>query len=280
MAATLTDTSTAEIEAWLDQQLDLGQPAQRTSVATHMAWIPDEWSRAATQVMRGLGDRLPSRTLLLHPDPDAETDGFDALITVDRFPGEGSCVSAEVVQIRLRGSAAESPASVVVPLQLPDLPVFLRWRGMPSFGRKYCDDLIRVADRLIVDSTEWDRLPSGLAKLAREFDRVVVSDLAWARTLRWRASLADLWPGIKEAKTLRVVGPRAEAVLLRAWLRSRLRRDVRLRHDDAKKLTRVEVDGEAVVPVRGLPETPADLLSAELESFGRDRVYEAAVRAV
>ena len=73
MAETLTDTSVAEIEAWLDQQRDHEQPAQRTSVATHMAWIPDEWSQAAAQVMRGLGDRLPSRTLLLHPEPDAKT---------------------------------------------------------------------------------------------------------------------------------------------------------------------------------------------------------------
>ena len=280
MAETLTDTSVAEIEEWLDLQRDHEQPAQRTSVATHMAWIPDEWSQAAAKVMRGLGDRLPSRTLLLHPEPDAKTDGFDALITVDRFSGERSCVSAEVVRIRLRGSVARAPASVVVPLQLPDLPVFLRWRGMPSFGRAYCEDLIRVADRLIVDATEWDRLPGGLAKLAAEFDRVVVSDLAWARTLRWRASVAGLWPEIKKAKAVRIVGPKAEAVLIRAWLETRLRRRFRLSHEDAQKLTRLEVDGVAVVPVRGLPETPADLLSAELETFARDPVYEAAVRAV
>jgi len=45
-------------------------------------------------------------------------------------------------------------------------------------------------------------------------------------------------------------------------------------------VTRVEVDGEVVPPARGLPCSPGDLLSAELESFGRDSVYEAAVRAV
>jgi glucose-6-phosphate dehydrogenase-like protein OpcA len=280
MAQTLTDASVAEIEASLDRSRNREQPSQRTSVATHMAWIPDEWSLAAEGVMRGLGDRVPSRTLLLHPDPDAKGDGFDATITVERFSGGASGVSVEIVRIRLRGSAAEAPASVVIPLLLADLPVFLRWRGRPAFGRRPFQDLVGVADRLIVDSTEWDRLPSGLAKLSELFGRIAVSDLAWARTLPWRASIAALWPGIKDAKALRVVGPRPEALLLNAWLQARLRRRFRLSHEDGRKLTRVEVDGERVAPARGLPCTPSDLLSAELESFARDRTYEAAVRAV
>jgi hypothetical protein len=280
MAETLTDTSIAEIEAWLDEHRNHEAPSQRTSVATHMAWIPDEWSRAAAGVMRGLGDRVPSRTLLLHPDPDAEGDGFDATITVDRFSGGRSGVSVEIVRICLRGSTTQAPASVVIPLLLPDLPVFLRWRGRPAFGRKHYEDLVGVADRLIVDSTEWDRLPSGLAKLSESFGRIAVSDLAWARTLPWRAAIAGLWPRIREARALHVAGPRPEALLLRAWLETRLRRRFRLSHDAGRQLTTVEVDGEPVAPARGLPCTPSDLLSAELEFFGRDRVYEAAVRAV
>jgi hypothetical protein len=280
MAQTLKDTSVAEIESWLDRQRDHEQPSQRTSVATHMAWIPDEWSGAAERVVRALGDRVPSRTLLLRPEPEAATDGFDASIVLERFSGGRECISAEIVRIHLRGSTAEAPASVVVPLQLPDLPVFLRWRGRPPFGRPRFEQLVGAADRLIVDSREWDRLPSGYAKLAESFDRVAVSDLAWARTLPWRAPLAAMWPEIRQAKTLRVVGPRADAVLLRAWLQTRLRREFRLSHAAGPKVTRVEVDGVAVRPARGLPSTPGDLLSAELESFVRDPVYEAAVRSV
>jgi glucose-6-phosphate dehydrogenase assembly protein OpcA len=169
---------------------------------------------------------------------------------------------------------------VVVQLQLPDLPVFRRWRGRPTSGRPRFEQLVGAADRLIVDSREWDRLPSGYAKLAESFDRVAVSDLAWARTLPWRAPLADLWPGIRQATTLQVVGPRADAVLLRAWLQTRLGRTFRLSHAEGPKLTRVEVDGKALRPARGLPTTPGDLLSADLESFVRDPVYEAAVRSV
>ena len=68
------------------------------------------------------------------------------------------------------------------PLFLPDLPVFLRWRGVPPYGDPAFEGLIDVVDRLIVDSTEWADLPSPYGGLAEVFDRVVVSDIAWART--------------------------------------------------------------------------------------------------
>ncbi len=281
MAQTLRDTSVTRIEALLDEERDHEEPSQRTSVATHMAWVPSEWSRAAEQVLHGLGARIPSRTLMLHPDPGAKTDRLDATIDREWFPGsQQRAVCAEVVHIWLRGRTAGAPASVVVPLQIPDLPVFLRWRGRPPFGRPEYEQLLGVTDRLIVDSTEWERLPSAYARLAESFERVVVSDLAWSRTLRWRAGLADLWPRIKQVSRLRVVGPKAEAVLLRAWLQTRLRRDVVLGHEEGRALTRVEVDGEPVKPARGLSLSPSDQLSAELETFSRDRIYEAAVRAV
>jgi glucose-6-phosphate dehydrogenase assembly protein OpcA len=255
------------------------EPIQRTSVMTHIAWVPTQWVEAAEDVLAGLAERHPSRTIVLVPDPDADDD-LEASAEVGCYPsGQGRQVCVETIRVRLSGLRAEVPASVVQPLLLPDLPVFLRWRGLPPFGERPFEELVDVVDRLIVDSTEWPDLPAPYAQLAEIFDRVVVSDIAWARTSRWRPQLASLWPGIEDVQTIRVTGTEAQANLLAGWLRSRLGHDVALEHEPSDRLAGVKVDGEPAPFPPGDPPDPADLLSDELDRVTRDRVYEEAVRA-
>jgi glucose-6-phosphate dehydrogenase assembly protein OpcA len=272
--------SIAEIERELGaQRMSDGEPMQRTSVMTHLAWVPEQWVEAAEDVLAGLAERHPSRTIVLVPEPDAD-DGLEARVEVDCYPvGEDRKVSMETIRLRLCGNRAQAPASVVEPLLLPDLPVFLRWRGLPPFGERAFEQLIDTVDRLIVDSTEWPGLPEPYERLAEIFDRVAVSDIAWARTSRWRPHLATLWPGIGGVKQIKVRGTEAQACLLAGWLRSRLGHEVELEQEHADRLEGVELDGKAVPFPPGDPPDPADLLSDELERFSRDRVYEEAVKA-
>ena len=254
-------------------------PYQRTSVMTHTAWVPPEWVEAADDVLAGLAERHPSRTIVLVPEPERE-DGLEAQVDVEIFPsGEGRQICAETIRIRLCGPRAAAPASVVQPLLLPDLPVFLRWRGVPSFGSDSFESLVGVVDRLIVDSTEWPELPGSYAQLSGVFERVVVSDIAWARTSRWRRQLASLWPEIGDVERIRVTGTAAQAALLAGWLRSRLGRSVKLEHRAADHLETVEIDGEPAPFPPGDPPPPSDLLSEQLDRFERARVYEEAVRS-
>jgi glucose-6-phosphate dehydrogenase assembly protein OpcA len=256
-----------------------GEPYQRTSVMTHLAWVPEAWVEAAEDVLTGLAERHPSRTIVLVPQP-GDDDGIEAKAEVECFPcGVGRQVCTETIRIRLGGNRALVPASIVQPLLLPDLPVFLRWRGLPPFGERPFEELVDVVDRLIVDTTEWPSLPTPYERLAGIFDRVTVSDIAWARTSRWRPQLASLWPGIADVSRIKVTGTEAQAYLLAGWLRSRLEREVELEHEPSDRLVGVEVDGEPTPFPPGDPPNPADLLSDELDRFVRDRVYEEAVRA-
>ena len=237
--------------------------------------------QAATRTLAGLAERHPSRTLLLIPDPDSKRDALDAEVSLQCFalPGAERHVCSEVVELRLRGGRAEHPASIVQPLLISDLPVFLRWRGRPSFGSGELDELLTVADRLVVDSVEWEDVPEAYAEVEPLFERTAVSDIAFRRTQRWRRELAELWPDIADVLRLEINGPRAEAALVAGWLRSRLRREIELVHEDAKKIARVVVDAAEVRKPPGDDPSPSDLLSAELDCFSRDRVYEDAVRA-
>ena len=186
---------------------------------------------------------------------------------------------SEVISIRLYGRRAAAPASVVVPLLITDLPVFLRWRGEPHFGAPELEQLLDEVDRLVVDSREWARVERALARLPRVFDRVVVSDIAWARILPWREAIADLWPDVADASTLRVAGPRADSLLLALWLGSRLRREIDLEHEPAGEIEAVEVDGRPAIPEFVERKSPSDLLSDQLDLFERDPIYEEAVRS-
>ncbi len=258
---------------------DDGEPYQRTSVMTHIAWVPAAWVDAAADVLAHLAERHPSRTIVLTPEPGVEGP-LEADVSVDCFPvGAGRSVCTETIKIRLPGRRADVPGSVVEPLLITDLPVFLRWRGTPDWNSEAFVQLTGIADRLIVDSTEWPDLAAAYPALAQVFDRVVVSDIAWARTSRWRSQLAGLWPEIANVQKIRVEGTAAQAQLLAGWLRSRLDRPVEVENVPSDRLVGVEVDGKPAPFPPGDPPDPADLLSDELETFTRDLVYEAAVRA-
>ncbi len=244
----------------------------RTSVMTHCAWVPPEWLDAAEATLAGLHERHPSRTILLIPAP-AEPDGLDAQVSVRCFTaGSGQNVCSEVVELRLRGNRVRSPGSIVLPLLISDLPVFCRWRGEPRFDEPAWEQLVDIADRLVVDSSEWEELR--YEELAATFGRSAISDIVWARLTDWRLELADRWPEIREQE-IRVRGPRAEATLLRGWLAARLHRAVRPLEDGPE--LGVKLGGEEVRPPASGPLSPSDLLSAQLDRFSRDAIYEEAV---
>ena len=280
------NATVSEIEHELARLRDASEasddaPDLRTSVMTHIAWVPKEWLKAASETLAGLAERHPSRTILLVPQPESKRDAIDAELSLRCFPlaGQERHVCSEVIELHLLGARAAAPASVVQPLLISDLPAFLRWRGRPPFGEPEAEQLLGVADRLVVDSAEWPDLPGAYAELAARFDQVGASDIAWGRGLGWRISLAGLWPGIAKLRALRVRGPQADALLLAGWLRSRLGVELELEHEEAETLAAVTIDGEEVEPPRGERPSASDLLSEELDRFGRDPIYEAAVAA-
>jgi len=274
----------AEIERKLSElrcrDQENGVPEIRTSTMTHLVWCPPEWLPKARATLAGLLERHPARTIFLIPEPGrGEVSVARVQLKEFELGGEGREVLSEVLELRLRGNGMHHPASIVLPLLVSDLPVFCRWRGEPRWDSSELHELLGVVDRLVVNSSEWRGVPRSYERLLEIFGRTTVSDIAFSRTLLWRRRLADLWPEIASLEKLRVEGPRADAELLAGWLRSRLRRDVALSRREAPPVTAIWVDGKPVAWPGESP-TGSDLLSAELDQFGRDPVYEAAVRAV
>ncbi len=283
MAAALTVGVVADIERKLARercrQDGDDAPDLRTSTMTHIVWAPPSWVGKAKRVLVGLDERHPARTIFLVPEPGRRSE-VEATAAVRTFGvGGGREVHSEVVEITLRGEASRHPASVVLPLLISDLPAFCRWRGLPDWDGPALAELVGVVDRLVVDSSEWNGIPAAYDGLSKLFGSVVTSDIAWRRTLQWRVALAARWPAIKSIERLSVEGPRADALLLAGWLRTRLRREVALTRRAADEVTAVRVDGDPVDHPTVPTPSGSDLLSAELDVRARDPVYEAAVRA-
>ncbi len=197
----------------------------------------------ASRTARDLAMRHPSRAIVVladrRPEGVAPSVSLHAqLPSVDRFDQ----VSYEQILVRARGDVADRLASVIVPLLVPDLPIFVWWTGTPPIGQRHFEDIVALADRLVVDSSDFARPELMLPELGRL--RVVgakhcaLTDLNWARLTPWRELITQdfdvaAWRGwLSAIDGFRVgfavdadgrdIHP-SQALLLIGWLASRLR---------------------------------------------------------
>ncbi len=198
--------------------------------------------RAASSTAR-LSDRHPSRAIIVFGD--RVRDGADLAVELRCLAPRSSDeaqVCYEQILARVHGASDERVASVVIPLLVPDLPVFLWWTGTPPEDARRFDDLIAIADRLIVDSADFARPEHTLPLVAdlattHHGRRFGITDLNWTRLTPWRELIAaffdvDAWRpcldtviGVRVGFGVdadgRVIHP-SQALLLVGWLASRL----------------------------------------------------------
>lgn len=155
-------------------------------------------ARRAARTIADLAIRHPSRAVVILADREraAGTGGLDLYC---RLAGSAAAqqVSYEQILIRARGDSDARLASAVIPLLLPDLPVFLWWTGTPPLEAAFFDSLLGLADRLIVDSADFarpdDTLPSIAAVARAGHGRYGVTDFNWTRLTPWRDLVAQFF---------------------------------------------------------------------------------------
>jgi len=114
------------------------------------------------------------------------------------------------------------------------MPVAVWWVGdLPNEHVEYTESLLEPADRIIVDSSQFDR-PADLALLQRIASKTTTApaDLTWVRLEEWRAATASIFdpPQMRRRlaaiRRVRVIsggalssfGDFAEGLLFAAWL--------------------------------------------------------------
>jgi len=173
--------------------------AARTSVMNLVviARRPEVGERSAATIQRLTG-RHPSRTMVVQPaDPDGPS-WLDAQIVatciMPRADAPETC--AETIHLVAGGEAGRHLDAIVAPLLIHDLPVTVWWPDEPPFGSQAVNDLLEMADRLVIDGSSWHGtgLPQ-LRKLAAITERlpIAVSDFALVRQSRWREAIAAIF---------------------------------------------------------------------------------------
>jgi glucose-6-phosphate dehydrogenase assembly protein OpcA len=199
----------------------------------------DEVNNLVAEVTR----QNPCRAIIMMLEPEASPSGLEAWISAHcHLPvGGEKQVCSEQITLRARGEAVQGLASVVLPLTVAGLPIFLWWRADDFSPPPYFDQILRLTQHVIVDTARFS--PSGthledLAAWLHKFaGRIQLTDLNWSRITPWRELIAqcfdspDRRPYLErlsevrieyEQDSSRLVTQRAQALLLTGWLASRL----------------------------------------------------------
>ena len=290
----LEDTDGGRIaHAIAEERHRMGSPT--TGMVMTLLILSDEESQAdATAAAVGAARQHPMRILTLIPRPGRESGRIDAQVMVGGDDGPG-----EVAVVRLRGDRSGHASSVVVPLLLPDTPVVAWWPADPPLDLAE-DPIGRHAQRRITDVSTADDPLAALAERRRGYSPGDI-DLSWSRITPWRSALASLLDqptGPVHAAGVSAEAGSPSAVLLCAWLRSRLGVSVDLAASDGPGITGVVLAAEegdlrlerpdgvtAVIHRPGVPDSaialprrtlPA-LIAEELQRLDPDVAYAQAL---
>lgn len=284
-----------------------GAPQARTSVMNLIVTVPDRrTSDLVLDTLLGLGQRHPSRAIVLQADPRAEGDPIDARIGTHCRDGENGSgrVCFEQLALTVRGEAARHLDGIVAPLVIHDLPIEIWWPGDPPFDDPVFNQLVELGDRLVVNASDFADLPTGLKRLAVIRRRAGVGDIAWERLAPWHELTAQFFDAPRFRRYLPnlsrliikyavaeprngnaaeptdelvpgVSSPAAGALLYAGWIATRLAwKRAGWREPQTEGGRRLVLEGRyemvdlVIDPVPTAAVPPGELLSVRLRAFG------------
>jgi len=216
----------------------------RASALTLLIYVEsDEAAYEVTNLVAEVTRQNPCRAIIMMLEPQAASPGLEAWVSAHcHLPVAGEKqVCSEQVTIRARGEAGQGLPSVVLPLTVSGLPIFLWWRAGQFSPPAYFDEILRVTQHVIVDTARFstgDLCLQGLAAWAHRFSgKIQLTDLNWNRITPWRQLISQCFDTPErrpyldrltevrieyEWDSARLATQRAQGLLLAGWLASRL----------------------------------------------------------
>ncbi|HSP33880.1 MAG TPA: glucose-6-phosphate dehydrogenase assembly protein OpcA [Thermoanaerobaculia bacterium] len=205
------------------------------NVVAHTTNRQDHSSASAT--LARASESVPQRAIVIRAEVDGPPEIASWISANCHRVGGAKQVCSEEVAIVASGDRVRHIPPLVNALLIPDMPVAVWWLGdLPDNDHTYVERLLVSADRLIVDSTDFDSV-SDLIWLREIGEKTFTApaDLNWARLADWRSVTASMFdpPAMREklvrirrmhltaaAGASRTFGNSIEALYYAAWIRA------------------------------------------------------------
>ncbi len=219
------------------------QPHAHSCVMTLIIVIDNEQdNQEVFKSVEILSGKYPIRMIGVQSTPRLNGDELRASVNAACEGEPASPICSEEITLQSGIDGVDLIVSSVRGILVPDLPVFLWWRGRTPHGEALWHGLRGMCDRIIVDSIRFGDGAAALDTLRRLVGmggkRMSVRDLNWQRTAPWRIAIATcfddhdvlaLLPDYDRGSITYASGdekdlPSARAMLMAGWLVSRLPR--------------------------------------------------------
>ena len=198
-----------------------------------------ELHTTASETLGRASATVPQRTIVIRADSAAKPQIQSWISANCHLVGGGKQVCSEEIAIVAGGDRIHRVPPIVNALLIPDMPVAVWWLGdLPNEHEDYVLSLLEPADRLIVDSVNFDS-PADLMLVDRVAQKTTTTpaDLNWVRLEEWRQATAAIFdpPNMRSRlqtiRRVRVVaaasgsglfGESVEALLYAAWMSAQL----------------------------------------------------------
>jgi glucose-6-phosphate dehydrogenase assembly protein OpcA len=215
-------------------------PVTRVLLANLLVYaLTDDEADEAQAVIADMAAEYPTRTVITDAQPDAAKEKLDAGISVLCDINErGARLCGESIRLHVH-DIDESSLGTIIPLLVPDLPIYLWTPGDIATDQEALRRLARFSDHWIIDSRVFSHWPSklGFANSLTSEAGVCphLHDLAWGSLYQWREAIAQAYDSPSARAYLAGVksvaieyslqtgdGPAVEAVMLAGWMMRQL----------------------------------------------------------
>jgi glucose-6-phosphate dehydrogenase assembly protein OpcA len=151
-----------------------------------------------SQTMAQFVVKHPCRVIVILSQPRQGGAKIEAEVSPHTYTSaSGKNAVCEQITLKASGSGVRELASAVQPLLVPDLPVYLWWRGVFLEQRALAEQLLTFVDRFIYDGVTWTNLHYTVLQVSDFFERyqstVGFTNFNWSRLRPWRENCANLF---------------------------------------------------------------------------------------